>query len=243
MNTPLLPRLKVIGVGNEWRGDDAVGLLVVRRLKADQLPQVEITECRGTVTAVREAWKDAAGVIVVDAVVSGGSPGSIYRFNAHGGGAPIQLSRSPSTHGLGVAEALALGQLFQDLPPCLIIFGIEGKNFGPGQEVSEEVEAAIPDLVKLLRHPTPVIRRTGQEIFTVLLQQWFVAYDEAIAHSNAMSFSVDNAGHSDPQVALAALADSDSAGFFFFIADNQNIRNFFKLGFADFFSDGLIGGI
>jgi len=151
MNTPPNPRLKVIGVGNEWRGDDAVGLLVARRLKADQLPGVEIAECRGTVTAVREAWKDTAGVIVVDAVFSGGRPGSIYRFNAHGGGAPIQLSRSPSTHGLGVAEALALGQLFQELPPFLIIYGIEGRNFGPGQEVSQEVEAAIPEAVLRMR--------------------------------------------------------------------------------------------
>ena len=151
MDTPLTPRLKVIGVGNEWRGDDAVGLLVARRLKADHLPEVEISECRGTVTAVREAWKDAAGVIVVDAVFSGGRPGSIYRFDAHGGGAPMQLSRSPSTHGLGVAEALALGQLFQELPPYLIIYGIEGRHFGPGQEVSQEVEAAIPEAVRRLR--------------------------------------------------------------------------------------------
>ena len=148
MNTPLNPRLKVIGVGNEWRGDDAVGLLVARRLKADQLPQVEIAECRGTVTAVREAWKDAAGVIVVDAVVSGGPPGAIYRFNAHGAGVPVQLSRSLSSHGWGVAEALALGNVFQELPPWLIIYGIEGKNFGPGQEVSPEVAAAIPELVR-----------------------------------------------------------------------------------------------
>src|SRR4030065_2335561 len=101
MNPPLSPRLKVIGVGNEWRGDDAVGLLVARRLKADQLPEVEIAECRGTVTAVREAWKDAAGVIVVDAVVSGGPPGAIYRFDAHDGGVPLQLSRPPSSHGWG----------------------------------------------------------------------------------------------------------------------------------------------
>lgn len=151
MNTPLSPRLKVIGVGNEWRGDDAVGLLIARRLKADLLPEVEIAECRGTVIAVREAWNVAAGVIVVDAVVSGGRPGAIYRLNAHSGGAPVQLSRSPSSHGWGVAEALALGQLFQELPSCLIIFGIEGKNFGPGQEVSEEVEAAIPEAVRRIR--------------------------------------------------------------------------------------------
>ena len=148
MNTSPKPRLKVIGVGNEWRGDDAVGLLVARRLKKDQLPRVQIAESRATVTAVQEAWKDAAGVIVVDAVVSGGPPGAIYRFNAHGAGVPVQLSRSLSSHGWGVAEALALGNVFQELPPWLIIYGIEGKNFGPGQEVSPEVAAAIPELVR-----------------------------------------------------------------------------------------------
>jgi hydrogenase maturation protease len=151
MNTSPPPRLKVIGVGNAWRGDDAVGLLVARRLMADQLPQVEIVGCRGTVTAVREAWSNAAGVIVVDAVVSGSPPGTIYRFNAHDEGVPAQLSRSPSSHGWGVAEALALGQLFQELPPYLIIYGIEGQNFGPGQEVSQEVAAAIPEAVRRLR--------------------------------------------------------------------------------------------
>jgi len=151
MDNPPNPRLKVIGVGNEWRGDDAVGLLVARRLKEDQLPQVEVAECRGTLTAVREAWKDAAGVIVVDAVVSGSPPGTIYRFNAHGPGVPVELSRSPSSHGWGVAEALALGKVFQELPPWLIIYGIEGQNFGPGQEVSQEVEAAIPEAARRIR--------------------------------------------------------------------------------------------
>jgi hydrogenase maturation protease len=90
-------------------------------------------------------------VIVVDTVVSGGRPGAIYRFNAHSAGVPAQLSRSPSSHGWGVAEALALGQVFQELPPFLVIYGIEGKNFGPGQEVSQEVEAAIPEAVRRLR--------------------------------------------------------------------------------------------
>ena len=99
MATPPGPRLKVIGVGNAWRGDDAAGLLVVRRLQEEPLAKVEITECRGTASAVQEAWKGAAGVIVVDAVVSGGRPGAIYRFNAHGAGVPAELSRSPSSHG------------------------------------------------------------------------------------------------------------------------------------------------
>ena len=95
--------------------------------------------------------KTAAGVIVVDAVVSGGRPGAIYRFNAHGAGVPVEISRSSSTHGWGVAEALALGHVFKELPSRLIVYGIEGKNFGPGQEVSQEVEAAIPELVRRIR--------------------------------------------------------------------------------------------
>jgi hydrogenase maturation protease len=132
MDAPWPPRLKVIGVGNEWRGDDAVGLLAARRLKTAALPRVEVCESLGTTGEVQDAWKDTAGVIVVDAVVSGGPPGAIYRFNAHGAGVPVQLSRSPSSHGWGVAEALTLGRLFQELPPFLIIYGIEGKNFDPG---------------------------------------------------------------------------------------------------------------
>ena len=50
-----------------------------------------------------------------------------------------------------MAEALALGHVFQELPPWLIIYGIEGKNFGPGQEVSPEVAAAIPEAARRIR--------------------------------------------------------------------------------------------
>jgi hydrogenase maturation protease len=151
MENPPSPRLKVIGVGNAWRGDDAVGLLVARRLREDPVPQVSIVECRGTVTAVLEAWKDATGVIVVDAVASGSRPGSIYRFNALDAGVPVELSRSPSSHGWGVAEALALGRVLQELPPWLIVYGIEGQNFGPGQEVSQEVAEAVPEAARRIR--------------------------------------------------------------------------------------------
>jgi hydrogenase maturation protease len=156
MDTSSHPRIKVIGVGNAWRGDDAAGLLVARRLKADHLPQVEISECLGTVSAVQAAWQDAAGVIVVDAVVSGDLPGTIHRFNGHGDGMPVQLSRSPSSHGWGVAEALALGRLFRELPPLLIIYGIEGKTFDHGTNLSPEVAAAIPEAADRIRREIQV---------------------------------------------------------------------------------------
>jgi hydrogenase maturation protease len=151
MDTPGSPRLKVIGVGNEWRGDDAAGLLVVRRLQHDHLPQVEISESPGTGNAIQDAWQDAAGVIVVDAIVSGGPPGAIFRFDMCDPGATFPVSHSSSSHGWGLSEALALGKVFQNLPPYLIIYGIEGKNFGPGREVSLEVEAAIPEVAQRIK--------------------------------------------------------------------------------------------
>ena len=150
MDTPPNPRLKVIGVGNEWRGDDAVGLLVARRLKADQPPEVSIAECRGTVTAVREAWNAAAGVIVVDAVVSGGRPGAIYRFNAHGGGG---RSSSPGrllpTAG-GWPRPWPWGNSSRNCPPISSFTGLKGSTSARGG-VSQEVATAIPEAVRHLR--------------------------------------------------------------------------------------------
>ena len=140
--------IKVIGVGNAWRGDDAAGLLVARRLAQEHLSQVEISENLGTAGALADAWQDAARVIIIDAVVAGGQPGDIYRFDAHDAAAAFPVSRSQSSHGWGVAEAVALGRLFQELPPVLIVYGIEGQNFTTGDGLSPAVAAAIPEAAR-----------------------------------------------------------------------------------------------
>lgn len=138
--------IKIIGVGNTFRGDDAAGLLVVRGLPKENFPQVEIAESPGTGSALPDAWKGAIRVIIIDAVVTGGPPGSIYRFDVHELGATLPVSHSSTTHGWGLSEALAMGKVFQNLPPVLIIYGIEGKNFGLGEALSSEVAAAIPEV-------------------------------------------------------------------------------------------------
>jgi hydrogenase maturation protease len=145
-NCPML--IKVIGVGNAWRGDDAAGLLIARCLQQEKLSQVEISENPGTAGALADAWKGAHAVILVDAVVSGGKPGSIYRVDAHAQKTSFPVFRSLSSHGWGVAEVLALGRLFHDLPPVLIIYGIEGENFSLGEGLSPTVAAVIPEAVR-----------------------------------------------------------------------------------------------
>jgi hydrogenase maturation protease len=145
MHTLPKTSIKIIGVGNAWRGDDAAGLMVAQRLRQENFAYVEITESAGTGAALADAWQDATRVIVVDAVVTGGSPGVIYRFNANDPAATFPVSSPASSHGWGVAEAVALGRLFQELPPVLIIYGIEGQKFALGDGLSPAVAAAIPE--------------------------------------------------------------------------------------------------
>ncbi len=77
----------VIGVSNEYRGDDAAGLLVARRIGALNLPDVQVIENDGECTRLRDGWKEAERVILrvilIDAVQSGAASGTIHRFDAN----------------------------------------------------------------------------------------------------------------------------------------------------------------
>jgi hydrogenase maturation protease len=78
---------------------------------------------------------------VVDAVYSGAPPGTIHRLDASSKEIPRQFFHY-STHALGVTEAVQLARALNQLPPRLIVYGIEGKNFGAGVGLSTEVEQA-----------------------------------------------------------------------------------------------------
>jgi hydrogenase maturation protease len=151
MPVPPAPIIKVIGVGNDWRGDDAAGPLVARLLLADGLSGITVCESRGEATDLLQLWRDAEVVIIVDAIFSEGQPGRIQRFEAKGRALGLHFGSSCSTHSWGLAEALALGSVFQELPRHLIIFGVEGRNFEVGQDLTPEVRAAIPEVAQRVR--------------------------------------------------------------------------------------------
>lgn len=51
---------------------------------------------------------------------------------------------APSTHALGLAEAVELGRALGRLPPTLTVFGIEGTTFTAGATPTPAVLAAVP---------------------------------------------------------------------------------------------------
>ncbi len=138
---PDAQRLLVIGVGNPYRNDDAVGLMVARRIRELGIRGLSGLEESGEGTSLIAAWQEADLVILIDAVCSGAEPGTIHRFDARTQAIPASLF-SASTHGFGVAEAIELARSLNRLPACLIVYGIEGKDFSAGTRLSREVEQA-----------------------------------------------------------------------------------------------------
>jgi hydrogenase maturation protease len=140
----------VIGVGNDYRSDDSIGLAVVRALKAKELPDTLCLESDGDGTTLMETWSQASRVIIIDAISSGAHPGTIYRLDALMQPLPASYSFS-STHAFGVAEAIQLARTLGQLPASLTVYGIEGKNFVAGIELSPEVERAVIGVVEQMR--------------------------------------------------------------------------------------------
>jgi hydrogenase maturation protease len=143
-------QILVIGLGNDYRGDDAVGHVVARKLKAIGADNIRIVEESGEGAALIEAWKGANFVILIDAVHSGGSAGSLHRFDVESQPIPTGYFQY-STHALSVAEAVELARVLGQLPAKLIVYGIEGKTFDSGAGLSQEVQEAVEELVRRLR--------------------------------------------------------------------------------------------
>ena len=140
-------RVLVVGCGNTNRGDDAAGLLVARYLRT---LGVQAQEQSGEALALIESWKGAQQeqeVILVDAVVTGAPPGTVTVWDARTAPVIGDFYRC-STHSFGVAEAVELARILDLLPPRLLIYGIEAKQFEVGSEPSPEVLCAIEEVAQ-----------------------------------------------------------------------------------------------
>ncbi|MBI1748851.1 MAG: hydrogenase maturation protease [Acidobacteria bacterium] len=135
----------IIGMGNAYRGDDAVGLRIAQHLGAQVHPCFPVVVHHGDGLALIELWQDKETVFVVDAAHSGAPPGTIYRFEAHREPIPARLFHY-STHAIGLPGAIELSRALHRLPSRLVVYGIEGCTFQSGAGLSEEVEVAAQEV-------------------------------------------------------------------------------------------------
>ncbi len=138
------PRTVVIALGTALRGDDGLGPAVADALSG-RLGGAAILRGRDDPLALLAAWEGAGLAVIVDAAAPGPAPGTIRRIE--GCGAPVVPDLSAcSSHGLGLAEAMALGKVLGRLPRRLVIYAVEARSFETGAPLSAEVAAAVPEV-------------------------------------------------------------------------------------------------
>ncbi len=137
----------LIGIGNDYRSDDGVGAFIVRHLKRELPSDIGIFEEKGEGAKLMELWKEATAIFLFDAVYSGAVPGKIYRLDTSKKTIPKGFFNY-STHAFSLAEAIELARALQQLPPIVIIYGVEGKSFESGANLSPEVETAAHHVIR-----------------------------------------------------------------------------------------------
>ena len=151
-------KILFIGIGNEYRSDDGIGLMIARNVLERHLLSVRVKEESGEGAALMEAWRGYTSVIIADAVSSGAKPGTIFIIDADKNNLPAKFFHC-STHAFSAAEAIELAREMKILPPRLLVYGIEGTNFSTGVTNSHSVQESAHRVLEQIVKKVTVVNR------------------------------------------------------------------------------------
>lgn len=137
------------GIGNVLLGDDGVGPYVIRLLESSYAfgDGVEIADLGTPALDLthRIAGRDA--VILVDCVASNDRPhGSIELFRKDDI-LRVMPAQRLDPHSPALAECLMTAEMLGASPRHLLLVGVVGRSFEPGQPLSEAVRRAAPEAI------------------------------------------------------------------------------------------------
>jgi hydrogenase maturation protease len=141
----------IVGLGNPYCGDDAVGLLVARRVHAKLGPALaaDLLELAASAFEVAERIAGYRRVILVDALIREEEPvGAVIRMNA----GECRGQTLTGMHTAGLADALELGTIAGYAPPATItVYGIVIRQpLEFGERLSAELERQLPAIIETI---------------------------------------------------------------------------------------------
>ncbi len=143
-------RVLVAGLGNVLLGDDGFGVEVVRRLRAERLPEAVRVEDFG-VRALHLAYEllepyDA--VVLVDALARGAAAGTLVVLEPDID--ELADADVPDAHGLQPAAVLRIARELGARVDGVRVVGCEPADLEEGIGLSEAVERAVPEAVRIV---------------------------------------------------------------------------------------------
>lgn len=136
------------GIGNIFQNDDGFGPEIVRhvmtRLGENEAVRVVDYGIRGMHLAydLLEEW-DA--LVLVDAVPSRGSPGTVHVFEADL--ETLSTTAGLEAHSMDPAAVFTTLRALDGTPPYTVVVGCEVADIDEGMGLSDAVSAAVPDAV------------------------------------------------------------------------------------------------
>jgi hydrogenase maturation protease len=138
-------RTLILGLGNEYAGDDAVGVLAVRALRRKLAGGADVVESGASGLALLEIFDGYDRAVIADSIRTGRSPaGTIIEPRL----AELGRATAPSLHQAGIPELAAVARrLGMGFPDRTRVLAVEVA--GPlmfGAPLSEPVAAAVAPL-------------------------------------------------------------------------------------------------
>lgn len=140
-------RIIVLGVGNILLSDEGVGVRAVEFLKREyQLPpEVEVIDGGTSAMEMLDDLAYADHLIIVDAVRSGKSPGTLVRIADED--VPVFFKTKLSPHQIGLSDVLATLVVTGEAPGGVTVIGVEPCSLAICMALTPQIEALLPSVV------------------------------------------------------------------------------------------------
>jgi len=132
--------LLVLGLGNQLMSDDAIGVVVARRLLKWPISGVSIAAGGTPGYGLLDLLSTHHGVVFIDAVDAGNASGAVFWVEPE---SILRERNRQSLHQVGLADVLALMAVAGEMPWVRII-GVQPQHIGAGTKLSGALRRRLP---------------------------------------------------------------------------------------------------
>lgn len=156
-----MKKIIVLGVGNLLLTDEGIGVRAVEQFERQYRlpPEVQVIDGGTAGMEMLETLENLDHLIIVDCARFNRPPGSV--FVLHGEEVPNFFKIKISPHQIGISDVLGSLIFVGRAPKDLSLIGIQPVLIETGMELTPEVEATIPEVVRLI---VEELRTAGVEL-------------------------------------------------------------------------------
>jgi hydrogenase maturation protease len=153
----------ILGIGNILLKDEGVGVHTANKMmKMDLPPDVEVMDGGTMGLNLLFYIEGRKKVIVIDTVLVGDPPGTIYRFTDES-----LVDNKPmlrTAHGVDFSDVIKTSKMLGTKPDEIIFIGIEPESLDEGLELTPTIEKRVPVLIKMVMRELGIKTETNRDL-------------------------------------------------------------------------------